>query len=241
MTERRPRNNDPRLERLKGDLAAMAALVERNVDTAVMALVDGNARLAYEVITLDTDIDEMEIVLDRACLDLLCREHTAREDFRFLTAAMKINNDLERISNQAVTIAEHVPLLARLPGGEAAVLPDLGEMLELVEDMLRESVEALLRRDGDMAWKVWDRHVAVGDHLRRVLEELAADAARAPQRASRAICLVRAGVALGQVGEYAKDIAEEVIYMREGIIVKHHEREYRARGRKQVESAAGTG
>jgi phosphate transport system protein len=217
-----------RLRRLTQDLVSMAELVERNVNTAVMALVDSNSRFAYEVIALDTDIDEMEVVIDRECLELLADGHPPSGDFRFVAAAMKINNDLERISNQAVNIAEHVLALLHMRGVEGAV-PDLGDLLERIEDMVRQSVEALITRDGELAWEIWEQHAAAGEDIRRIVDDLTVSAQKSPKQAARAVRLLRAAVAIGQVIEYAKDIAEEVIYMREGIIVKHHEREFRSR------------
>jgi phosphate transport system protein len=226
-----------KLNRLIQDLTAMADLVERNVDTAVMALVGGNSRLAYEVISLDADIDEMEIIIDRQCLDLLAAERGAGDSFRFLVAAMKINNDLERIGNQAVVMAEQVLALVRLPGAGSAQT-GLADMLERAEVMVRESVEALLRRDVGLAWRIWEEHAGAEEDLRRVMASLAAALEKRPVEASRAVHLARAAMALGRVGENTKDIAEEVIYMREGIVVKHHEREF-LRRRKRASAGSG--
>lgn len=222
------KDHKARLGRLTRDFASMAGLVERNVDTAVMALVENSPRFAYEVIALDTDIDEMEIVIDRQCLSLLAAAGLAEADFRFVAAAMKINNDLERISNQAVRITEHVLRLAG-SGGDEAMVPDMGDLLESIEDMVRASIEALINRDSDLAWKIWERHEAVEASIRRIIGELTAAAEKGPRRAPLIMHTVRATVHIGHVADYAKDIAEEVIYMREGIIVKHHEREYRQR------------
>lgn len=221
-------NKNPRLQRLTQDLVSMAELVERNVNTAVMALVDSNSRFAYEVISLDADIDEMEVVIDRECLEFLSEARPTTDDFRLVAAAMKINNDLERISNQAVQIAEHVLALIRMPGGSSPV-SELGDILERIEDMVRESVEALITRNGDLAWEIWEQHVAAGEDLRRIIDQLTEQAQKSPKHIPRAVRLVRAVTAIGQAIEYAKDIAEEVVYMREGIIVKHHEREFLSR------------
>jgi phosphate transport system protein len=229
--------DEGKLRRLTQDLVAMAELVEHNVDTAVMALVDQNDRFAYEVISLDADIDEMEVFVDRECLELLAGEPGGTETFRFLTAAMKINNDLERIGNQAVTVAEQVLALIHLSGGESEQ-PDLSDMLERIEVMVRQSVEALLRRDVDLAWQIWEEHAGAEEDLRRVMDGLVSSVGKRPRRAAEAIHLARAAVALARVSEYTKDIAEEVIYMREGIIVKHHEREFRSRRRPAAAGAA---
>ena len=228
---------DSKLQRLTQDLVAMAELIERNVDTAVMALVDSNSRFAYEVIALDTDIDEMEVFIDRECLDLLAGEKSNNETFRFLTAAMKINNDLERIGNQAVIIAEHVLALAHMPAPGPAP-EDLGDMLERVEVMVRQSVEALLDRNMNLAWQIWEEHAGAAEDLRRLIDGLVASAEKRPKGVARAMRLARAATALAQVSEYTKDIAEEVIYMREGIIVKHHERGFRGRGKSRVAKPA---
>jgi phosphate transport system protein len=229
--------DNSKLQRLTQDLISMAELVERNVDTAVMALVDNNTRFAYEVISLDTDIDEMEVFVDRECLELLAGERGDTESFRFLTAAMKINNDLERIGNQAVIIAEQVLALVHLPG-RASGGPDLTDMLERAEVMVRQSVEALLNRDVDLAWQIWEEHAGAEEDLRRIIADLVTSIEKKPSYAGRALHLARAAMALARVGENTKDIAEEVIYMREGIIVKHHEREYRSRRKSAVAEGA---
>ncbi|MHC4915786.1 MAG: phosphate signaling complex PhoU family protein [Planctomycetota bacterium] len=226
-----------KVQRLTQDLIALAELVERNVDTAVMALVDDNSRFAYEVISLDADIDEMEVFIDRECLELLSGQESADEDFRFLAAAMKINNDLERIGNQAVTIAEQVLALIHTRGRRSD-RPDLSNMLERVEVMVRQSVEALLTRDADLAWQIWEEHAGAEEDLRRVMGGLGNALEKRPAGAVRAMHLARAVMALATVSEYTKDIAEEVIYMREGIIVKHHEREFRGRRKPAVAETA---
>ncbi len=230
--------DDGKLQRLTQDLVAMAELVERNVDTAVMALVDNNTRFAYEVISLDTDIDEMEIFIDKECLELLGSKTADDETFRFLTAAMKINNDLERIGNQAVTIAEQVLALIHMPAkGHRG--PDLSDMLERAEVMVRQSVEALINRDVELAWQIWEEHAGAEEDLRRVLDGLAMSLERKPKAAARVMHVARAAMALGRVGEKTKDIAEEVIYMREGIIVKHHEREFLSRRKAALTGEPG--
>jgi phosphate transport system protein len=223
------------MKRLIHDLASMAELVERNVNTAVMALVDRNKRFAYEVISLDTDIDEMEILVDRQCLALLAAAGRTEEDFRFLAAAMKINNDLERIGNQAVVICEQVLALAGLEPARGG-LAGLGDMLERVEVMVLQSVEALASRNSDLAWQIWEEHAGAEEDLRLVMDSLvqAMDGAGQGRAASHGIHMARSAMALARVSEHTKDIAEEVIYMREGIIVKHHEREYKSRRRKSA-------
>jgi phosphate transport system protein len=221
--------NPDKLERFSKDLISMAELVEHNVDTAVMSLVDLNTRFAYEVVSFDTDIDEMEILIDQQCLDLLgvVDGQGDGDTFRFLAAAMKINNDLERIGNQAVAIATQVLSLVHMPG-KGHGQPVLTDMLERVEVMVRQSVEALLQRDVDLAWEIWEEYAGVEQDLSRILDGLASHIEKRPAEAARGLLLAKAGMALARVVEHTKDIAEEVIYMREGIIVKHHEREFRA-------------
>ncbi|HOX08460.1 MAG TPA: hypothetical protein PK280_18840, partial [Planctomycetota bacterium] len=157
---------------------------------------------------------------------------------RFVAAAMKINNDLERISNQAVLIASHVLAIIRSPGGVAPVA-ELGEIFDRIEDMVRESVEALITRNGELAWRIWEQHMAACEDMRRIIDELTDRAQNNPRQTSGTIRLIRAVVAIGQVIEYAKDIAEEVIYMREGIIVKHHEREFLSRKKAAAKPGSG--
>jgi phosphate transport system protein len=177
------------------------------------------------------------VFIDRECLELLAAHESETEDFRYLAAAMKINNDLERVGNLAVTIAEQVLALIHTRKGRDQQ-PDLSAMLERVEVMVRQSVEALLTRDVDLAWQIWEEHAGAEEDLRRVMGSMGNALEKRRGGAGRAMHLARAVMALAMVSEYTKDIAEEVIYMREGIIVKHHEREFRGRRRPAVAEAA---
>jgi phosphate transport system protein len=227
--------NDNNFKRLVQDLIAIAELVERNVDTAVMALVDNNKRFAYEVISLDADIDEIEIVIDKECLRLLGNNTEKDDNFRFIAATMKINNDLERIGNQAVVIAEQVLALVHL-GGLQNFQEELSAMLERVEVMVRQSVEALLNKDVDLAWQIWEEHAGAEEDLRRVIDSVVVSMQEDGHDAAKAMHLTKAAMALARVSEHTKDIAEEVIYMREGIIVKHHEREFRIKRKSAAQT-----
>jgi len=225
------------IENLKKRIVLLAGTVERQVEDAVRAIERREPQLAEKVREKDAEIDLAEIDVEEECLKILALHQPVAIDLRFIVAVMKINNDLERIGNQAVVMAEQVLALVRLPGAGSAQT-GLADMLERAEVMVRESVEALLRRDVGLAWRIWEEHAGAEEDLRRVMASLAAALEKRPVEASRAVHLARAAMALGRVGENTKDIAEEVIYMREGIVVKHHEREF-LRRRKRASAGSG--
>jgi len=214
-----------KLARLEGGLAAMAEMVERNVDTAVMALIDRNPRFAYEVISFDIDVDEMEIETDRLCLDLLQNGRMDQSHFRFVAAAIKINNDLERISDQAVTISQHVLNMLKYDSTDADGGQLFAELLDRIEVMVRQSVEALIDRDGRLAWQIIEEDALVDARCREIIASLTAMTEARPHLASVMADFLQAALALERIGDQATNIAEEVIYMAEGKVVKHHLRE----------------
>ncbi len=225
------------IEKLKKMVIALGTDVEENLHLAVQSLQNRDTVLGEKIIRADRTIDLREVNLEEECLKILALHQPVANDLRFVIAVLKINNDLERIGNQAVVIAEQVLALAHMPDSGPDQL-DMGNMLERVEVMVRQSVEALLTRNVDLAWQIWEEHVGAEEDLRRVIDGLVAAAEKRPGGVSRAMHLARAAVALSRVSENTKDIAEEVIYMREGIIVKHHEREFRNRKKPRVAEPA---
>jgi len=176
------------LEKLRRDIIAMGDMCENAIASAVMALVDRDANLALYVVNYDSEIDEMELAVDRDCIDLMQGGMLSGPDLRFVSAAAKINNDLERVGDLAAGICEHVLFLVR----ERSILPqiiDFNDMLEQVSLMVRESVQSMVEGDAELAWKIIDERPIVDDESRVIFRELL-DIMRRDNRAIERCCKI---------------------------------------------------
>lgn len=213
------------MDKLKGDLVAMGEVCEYALSTAIMSLVERDSDLAHYIIEYDSEIDEMELAVDRQCSDLLTSGKLNAEEMRFVVAAAKINNDLERIGDLASHICEHVLFLVDEKSILAEVV-DFMAMLEQVSEMIRESINALLERDAQLAWKIIDERKIVTDEMRLIFHELL-DLMRKDERMIERCChILFVAQALQRVGDQAANIAEEVIFTEEGVVVRHHLAEF---------------
>ncbi|MFN8611133.1 MAG: phosphate signaling complex protein PhoU [Vulcanimicrobiota bacterium] len=207
------------LGHLQERLLVMAGMVEEAVGRAVQALVLRDAKLARQVLQRDRDIDQSELVIDDICLRLLAEHHPAGMDLRLVAMAFKINADLERIGDLAVNIAERTLDLLRQP----LLLPlvDLQTMAELVQNMVKASLDALVQRDVEGAQEVYRRDIVVDSLNRQVFETMLALMSSQPQSADRALALLLVGRSLERIADHATNIAENVVYLVTGRTVKH--------------------
>jgi phosphate transport system protein len=216
------------MDRLHQELAALSEMAERNVNTAIMSLIERSEEMAREVVGYDAQVDEMELDVDRRCIEILRLEHPKSDNFRFVIAAMKINTELERISDLASDIAGQVVALVR----KRSLQADLGhfaEMLEFSSMMVRDSVKSLLERNGELAWRVCAHDDLVDEACRSIEEQLYRIIGDDTKKAVRATRLLLCALDLERIADHATNIAEEVIYMLEGKIVRHHIDEWRKR------------
>lgn len=212
------------IERLKSHLVVMGEMGEHALATAIMALVDRNSDLACYVIDYDREIDNKELEVDRQCLELM-RGNLEEEDLRFVAAAAKINNDLERVSDLAVEICEHVLFLVR----EKSVLShvvDFQDLLEQVGMMMRESISALIEKDTKLAWKIIDERRIVENETQIIFHELVGIIQVDPRTTERCCHILFIVQCLMRVAAQAANIAEELIFTKEGVNVRHHLREF---------------
>jgi two-component system phosphate regulon sensor histidine kinase PhoR len=207
------------LGHLQERLLVMAGLVEEAVGRSVQALVLRDAKLARQVMRRDRDIDQSELVIDEICLRLLAEHHPAGVDLRLVAMAFKINADLERIGDLAVNIAERTLELLRQP----LLLPlvDLQTMAELVQTMVKASLDALVQRDVEGALEVCRRDIVVDSLNRQVFESMLGLMSSQPQSAERAVALLLVGRSLERIADHATNIAENVVYLVTGRTVKH--------------------
>ncbi|MCX7920362.1 MAG: phosphate signaling complex protein PhoU [bacterium] len=215
------RKFDDELRELNQLLLKMASLVEEAIYKSIEALKSRNAELANLVIVADNQIDELELVIDEKALSLLALRQPMAIDLRFITTGMKINAELERIADLAVDIAQRVLELVPLPTLKPLV--DIPKLSEIAQQMVKQSIDAFVNRDATLAKKVvlFDEQA---DKLRnRVQQELIndymiADGTTAP----RAVPLLLIARHLERICDHATNIAEDVIYMVEAKVIKHH-------------------
>ena len=211
------------LEAVKTNLIRMGSFAEEAIALSIRALLERDAALAREIIAQDERINAMEITLDDAIVDLLALQQPVASDLRFILAAMKINNDLERIGDHAVNIAESALQYA----GSPPVKPfaDLPKMALVTKEMLRDSLDAFIHADSMKARAVLMTDDTIDDLNRAIVGELVALIRAQPAVLEQALDLIRVSRNLERVADLSTNIAEEVVFVAEAQIVKHHAEE----------------
>ena len=207
------------LEAIKKMVLYLGSMVEERVHQIATIIEDKDSELAEKIIKTDYKIDEMEVELEEECLKALALYQPVAIDLRFLTAVIKINNDLERIGDQAVNIAQRIILISQK--NEPNFFFDYTTMVETTEMMLRQSLDALIKMDIDLALEVLKKDDEVDrikdeayDRIKKALSEL-------PDHTAHLINLLLISRHLERMADHATNIAEEVIYLIEGDIVRH--------------------
>jgi phosphate transport system protein len=186
---------------------------------ATQAVEAHDAELAKQIIKSDFEIDEMEVEIEEECLKILALHQPVAVDLRFLIAVIKINNDLERIGDQAVNIAERVDVIAKLDLSEFFF--DYTAMGEKVQDMLKMSLDALVNMDYDTAYSVVMRDDEVDQIKVDAYDRIKQAMSKHPDKIGYLINLLLISRHLERLADHATNIAEEVIYLIEGEIVRH--------------------
>jgi phosphate transport system protein len=208
------------LQALKNRLLTMGALVEERVHQAVRALIDRHLDEAEQVSSSDQEVNSLQIEIDDRCLKLLALQQPIATDLRFITAAMKINADLERIGDQAVNIAQNVIKL--LPHPPLKPLIDIPRMAELAKKMTRDALDAFVRKDAELARDVLPRDDEVDNLKDQVFRELLTYMMADPGTIPRALALILISRNLERIADHATNIAEDVIFLVEAKDVRHH-------------------
>jgi len=207
------------LEKLKKRILALGAMVEERVYMATKAIENNDSDLADKIITSDYEIDEMEVDIEEECLKILALYQPVAVDLRFITAVIKINNDLERIADEAVNIARGVKYIAK--GEKLHFDFDFYLMAEKTEAMVKKSLDALVNLDVDLAFKVClldDEVDQFNGEAHRKVKDVIKDN---PEYVEYFINLLLISRHLERIADHATNIAEEVIYLIEGEIVRH--------------------
>ncbi|HVA16518.1 MAG TPA: phosphate signaling complex protein PhoU [Candidatus Dormibacteraeota bacterium] len=207
------------LEELKERLLWMAGLAERAVHQAVQAVFQKDEALATRVLDEEKAINEMQIEIDDRVMQLVALQQPMAVDLRFILSASRINNDLERIGDQAVNIAQSALRILRHPQVKPYV--DLPRMSELAEGMVRDSLNSLVRRDAELAKSVLVRDDQVDNLRDQIFRELLTYMMENSAVIYPAFELVLITKNLERIGDHATNIAEDVIYMVAGRDVRH--------------------
>ena len=208
------------LEELRRNLILMGGEVERQIHRAIEALVEVDAEKARSVIAADEEINRMELAVEDLAVQLFALQQPVAGDLRFLIAALKINNDLERIGDHAVNIAEGAERLA----GQRPFKPfvDISYMAEVAETMLKQSLDAFVNRDAALAKQVIKKDDILDEKNVSIIRELLTYMAEYPNLITYCIELISISKNLERVGDLATNIAEETIFIAEAKWVKHH-------------------
>jgi phosphate transport system protein len=208
------------LEDLRRNLILMGGEVERQIQRAIEALTERNAEKARAVIAADEEIDRMEMSVEELAVALLALQQPVAVDLRFLVAVLKINNDLERIGDHAVNIAEGAERLA----GQRAFKPfvDIPYMAEVAMSMLKQSLDAFVNRDAELAKKVIRKDDILDEKNVSIIRELLTHMAENPSLITSCLELVSISKNLERVGDLATNICEDTIFIAEARWVKHH-------------------
>jgi phosphate transport system protein len=207
------------LKELKENLLRMAALVEEAIRDAVQSLVKRDSDLARKTFEFEDRINKMEIAIDDMCLKLLALRQPMAVDLRFITSAMKITTDLERMGDQAVNIAERTVSLNEDPQLKPYI--DIPRMTEIVQSMVRDVLDAFVNSDSKLARSVCERDDLVDGLNDQVVRELLTYMMSDPKTITRAVHLMIVARCLERIADHATNIAEGVIFMVDALVIKH--------------------
>lgn len=207
------------IEHLKKQLLSLCGLVEEQVQLSVRAYVERDEEMAQEVEQRDVEIDHQEVEVEEECLKVLALHQPVATDLRFIVAALKINNDLERIGDMAVNIAHKVVSICSLPPVHVSI--DLEAMWHKTQSMLQDAVDALVNVDAQQAADVCARDDEVDQLKREVKQAVLAAIRQDPANTDTLLSIMAVSRNLERVADHATNIAEDVIYMVQAKIIRH--------------------
>jgi phosphate transport system protein len=216
---------DEELKLLKEKLLEMASRAEEQIALSIRGLKDRDEKLACQVLEREESINLLDIEIDEMAMRLLALRQPMATDLRFITSAMKIGSDLERIGDLAVNIAERTMDLLRHP--QLKPLIDIPRMAEMAQDMVRDALNAFISGDDKLAKDVCERDDRVDKLNEQVFRELLTYMMEDSGTISRAVDLILVGRHLERIADHATNIGEDVIYMVRGKTIKHHVEELR--------------
>lgn len=207
------------LEKMRKKLLELGAMAEDRFRKAVRAITLGDSLLCDQIIRDDHEIDDMEVEIEEDCLKVLALHQPVAGDLRFLIVVIKINNDLERIADQAVNIAQRV---VRIQGfNYSHFIDDYETMAEKTGTMLKMSLDAFVNQDIALAESVRAMDADVDEMKNRFYDRIKAEIMKSPEKTGKLINMLLISRHLERIADHATNIAEEAIYMKKGEIVRH--------------------
>lgn len=210
---------DQELSQLKEMLLRMAALAEQSVADALKALIERNEDLARRVDMEDVQLDRMEMDIDREGIQLIALRQPKASDLRFVVVAMKIATELERIGDQAVSIAHRARELASEPPVKPLV--DIPQMATIVQKMTHDVLDAFVYAKPDLAREVIGRDEEVDKLHEQVRRELTSFMVEDPHTITRCLHLMTVARKLERIGDHATNLAEDIVYLYEARDIRH--------------------
>jgi phosphate transport system protein len=218
--ERHVRHFQDDLEAVKERLLAMGGLAEERVRAAVRSLVERDPALVDQVLNGDGPLNRLHIEIDHRCFTMLALHQPMAVDLRSIISAFKINTDLERVGDLAVNIVEAVRRYMQHPPVKPLI--DIPGMAEIAQNMLRDSLDAFVRRDADLAQAVLNEDDTLDELKTRVFRDLLTHMLRDPSTIEPSLDLILISRHLERIGDHATNIAEDVIFIVSARDVRHH-------------------
>ena len=216
------------LTELTKKVSHMGGLVEEALDRSLTALLDRDAALAREVVDNDAAVDALENEVEERCLDVLALQQPVARDLRYVAGILKINSDLERMADLAVNIAKRAVVLSGVP--PLPFRPDVTRLAALAKRMVRDGLDARQRLDATLAYQTWKADDEADRLYRELIGESIQFMREHPERIGDVMQFVGALRNLERLADHATNIAEDVIFVVNGRIVRHHMRQLEEKG-----------
>lgn len=215
----RQRHFEEQLDILSEKILVLGGLVEEAIGKSVSALVDRDSDLAHQVIADDANVDRLELEIDQLCMEMLALQQPFARDLRFVTTAMKITTDLERIGDLAGNISERAIELNEEPQLKPFI--DIPLMARRAQEMVRGALDAFVRRDAKAAREVIRMDDDLDDRMEQIFRELLSFMLENPKAITRALRLTFVAKYFERIGDQATNVCEQVVYLAEGRVIKH--------------------
>lgn len=207
------------IDGLKEKILRVGTLVEEAISKAITALINKDTALAQRVMASDEEIDRMEVEVEEECLKILALYQPVAADLRFVVAVLKINNDLERMGDLARNIAKRVAQLARAEPVDLP--PEIRTMASLTQEMVKQCLDAVVNADPALARQVREEDDAVDEARMQIRQKILRGIKSSPDRVESLLRINSVSKHIERLADMATSIAEDVIYMVEGEIVRH--------------------
>ncbi len=209
------------LGNLREMVLRMGGLVERMTHLAIQALVERRMELLPEVQAMEAHVNQLHVDIDEACLEMIALRQPAAADLRFITAAMKINTDMERIGDQAINITESAEFLLTVPPVKPLI--DIPRMAEIAKEMLRDALDAFVHGNDRLAYETIKKDDLVDQLKDQVFRELLTYMMADPGTIRRSLGLILVSRHLERIADHATNICEDVIFMVKGKDIRHQD------------------